>query len=286
MNYIYGYENLINKKWYIGQTTLPVKERHRLHMSSSFNEKASDYNCLFHKKIREYGAESFKLIILEEVEQKQDLDSRECFWIEEKQSFIRNDGYNMTIGGQKRKNNENYCDVRSAFDSEQIVEVINLIKNKNLSLTQIAKKFKVSLSLICSINTGKKYQQLNETYPLREKVHTVIDEQLVKEIILLLKENRANKEIADMFSIDDDVVYRINSGKAHKQNNENYPIRRIDNKTIRANRIKELLIENTLNNKKIADLFGCDPSVISNINYGKNYRDEKLIYPIRGNNKS
>ena len=37
-------------------------ERHRLHISGATHPKASDYNCLFHKKIREYGIDNFELI--------------------------------------------------------------------------------------------------------------------------------------------------------------------------------------------------------------------------------
>ena len=65
MNYIYGYRNKITNKWYIGQTSMTVEERHRLHLSSSNHEKASDYNTLFHKKIRQYGMNNFELITLE-----------------------------------------------------------------------------------------------------------------------------------------------------------------------------------------------------------------------------
>lgn len=36
-----------------------------------------------------------------------------------------------------------------------------------------------------------------------------------------------------------------------------------------------------LNNKEIADIVNCDPSVVSNINYGKTYFDENEIYPLR-----
>lgn len=39
--------------------------------------------------------------------------------------------------------------------------------------------------------------------------------------------------------------------------------------------------KNKINNKEIAKLTKCDPSVISNINYGKSYKDNSLIYPIR-----
>lgn len=283
MNYIYGYKNKINNKWYIGQTSMPIEERHRLHISGATHEKASDYNCLFHKKIREYGIDNFELEILEEVPNKSDLDEREQYWIEKKNSFVKNgNGYNLTTGGQYRKDNENYVDIRAKFQTqEEINQIITEIKNLDNSLVGLAEKYQVSLSLICLINSGKKYHQDNEKYPLRA-LKTKISDNVVKEIIILLKENYTNKEIADLFQIDDNIVYRINYGKAHKQNDEIYPIRKeLSKKEKRANKIKELLRENKLNNREIAELVKCDPSVVSNINYGKNYRDNSLNYPIR-----
>lgn len=283
MNYIYGYKNKINNKWYVGQTSMPIEERHRLHISGATHEKANDYNCLFHKKIREYGINNFELEILEEVPNKSDLDKKEQYWIEKKNSFVKNGkGYNLTTGGQYRKDNENYVDIRAKFQTqEEINQIIKEIKNLDNSLVSLAEKYQVSLSLICLINSGKKYHQDNEKYPLRA-LKTKISDNVVKEIIILLKENYTNKEIADLFQIDDNIVYRINYGKAHKQNDEIYPIRKeLSKKEKRANKIKELLRENKLNNREIAELVKCDPSVVSNINYGKSYRDNSLNYPIR-----
>ena len=148
-------------------------------------------------------------------------------------------------------------------------------------MVDIANKFNVSLSLICSINTGKKYYQENEKYPLRA-LKIKIDNNLVNDIIKLLKANYTNHEIAEIFQIDDDVVYRINYGKAHKKEDEIYPIRKeLSLREQRALKIKKLLKEGQLNNKQIATLLKCDPSVVSNINYGKNYYDKNIDYPIR-----
>ena len=282
MNYIYGYQNQINGKWYVGQTSMTVEERHRLHVSGATHEKASDYNCLFHKKIREYGIDNFKLVILEEVKNKEDLDEKEIYWIKEKHSFVRDNGYNLTIGGQKRKNNENYVDIRAVFQSEEDIKiVIEEIKDINNSLVDIANKYKVSLSLICMINTGKKYFSEKEQYPLRP-LKNKISNDIVLNIIALLQNNYSNKEIAEIFEIDPDIVYRINYGKAHKQKDFTYPIRKQLNKNqLRAIEIKKLLKEGKLNNKEIAKKVGCDPSVVSNINYGKSYKDNDLTYPIR-----
>lgn len=283
MYYIYGYRNKITGKWYVGQTTCEVKERHRLHLSSAYHQNANDYNCLFHKKIRQYGIENFELIILEQIKEKSLLDEREQYWINEKKSYVKDNGYNLTTGGQRRKDCEDYQDARAAFSKEQVQEVYEKIINSEDSLTKIANEYNVSLSLICCINSGKKYYNKELNYPLRKK-NQKITEKDVDDIISFLQLGLTNKEIAEYFNIDENIVYRINYGKAH-QRDIIYPIRKIDNKKQereeRANAIKELLKENKLNNKQIAKIFNCDPSVVSNINYGKNYYDKTLNYPIR-----
>ena len=201
MNYIYGYRNIKNNKWYIGQTSMKLQERHRLHISGATHEQASDYNCLFHKKIREYGIESFELVILEEVENKEDLDKKEQYWIKEKNSFVKNgQGYNLTSGGQYRKDNENYWDIRCALTKEQALEIIGKLQNTNIPQTDLAKQYNINVSIINQINSGKKYRLLkNESqYPIREKIKTITDEETVDTIIALLKEGYGNVEIAKM----------------------------------------------------------------------------------------
>lgn len=284
MNYIYGYQNKKNGKWYIGQTTMSIQERHRLHISGAFHEKASDYNCLFHKKIREYGIDNFDLMVLEEVSDIAKLDEKEQYWIKKKNSFVKDNGYNLTTGGQQRRANDDYIDARASFQTDkEIKQVISEIKDESNSLASLAKKYNVSLSLLCMINVGRKYHQIAEDYPLRP-IRIKIDDSLVLEIINLLKENWSNTEIANLFNIDTDIVYRINYGRAHKISGQTYPIRReLSKNELRANRIKKLLQESSLNNKQIANLVGCDPSVVSNINYGKNYHDDNLTYPLRKN---
>lgn len=186
MNYIYGYQNKITGKWYVGQTSRSIKERHRSHLSSAYHNTCNDYNCLFHKKIREYGIENFELILLEEVADKSLLDEREQYWIKEKHSFVKDNGYNLTTGGQQRKNNEDYQDIRQKFSNEEIKIIYELIKDENIKLTDIANEFNVSLSLICMINSGEKYHNNDLIYPLR-KQNIKISEEIADEIISLLK---------------------------------------------------------------------------------------------------
>lgn len=71
MGIIYCYTNLINNKKYIGQTINP-KLRQKAHLSSVYNEKASDYDSIFHRAIRKYKIENFKYEVL-----KDDLNTQE-----------------------------------------------------------------------------------------------------------------------------------------------------------------------------------------------------------------
>ena len=84
-----------------------------------------------------------------------------------------------------------------------------------------------------------------------------------------------------MLNIDTDIIYRINYGKAHKLQNQTYPIRKeLSEKEIRANKIKDLLKENKLNNKQIADML----FRIALLFRGRNYAKFNIvIYHGRGN---
>lgn len=289
MNYIYGYRNKINNKWYVGQTTMKLEERHRTHLSSATHEKASDYNCLFHKKIREYGIDNFELSILEEVVNKEDLDERERYWIKEKNSFVREgQGYNTTLGGQKRKNSEDYWDIRCSLTKEQALEIINLLSSTEMPQTEIAKQYNIHVGIVNQINSGKKYRLLQDTeYPIRQKTASFTSEEMVEAIITLLKQGYGNVEIANMLGngLHAGTVSAINIGDKHRRPNIIYPIRKETNnnknKKEKSEKIKKLLEEGQLNNKEIAEIIGCDPSVVSRINSGNTYKDQNRIYPIR-----
>lgn len=284
MSCIYGYQNKVNQKWYVGQTRQHLKERDRQHKSSAINKNSKDYNSPFHRALRKYGENQFELFVLEEVEEQSLLDSREQYWIREKESFSK--GYNATNGGQLQRGIEDtYFDSRCPIQSsDQLDSIIKDIKNPKLSVSEIAEKHNISKTLISMINNGKRFFDSSKTYPLRIfKRDRVNSEEMVK-IVEMLKNNCTNQEIAEYFNIDPNIIYRINYGKAYRQADITYPIRKeLSTKEKRALHIKRLLIEGQLNNKQIAELVGIDPSQVSNINYGKAYKDENLNYPLRKN---
>lgn len=94
---IYKYTNKINGKVYIGQS-LNLEERHKNHIRTSRSKGSNGYNYLIHKAFRKYGIDCFDYEIIEECK-KEKLNEREMYWIKHYRSYVKENGYNMTIGG-------------------------------------------------------------------------------------------------------------------------------------------------------------------------------------------
>jgi group I intron endonuclease len=76
MSIIYCHKNKINRKCYIGQTSRSIQDRVGTNPS-----KAYCNNTEFYGDIIKYGWENFETTILEVVEDDNDLNSRETYWI-------------------------------------------------------------------------------------------------------------------------------------------------------------------------------------------------------------
>lgn len=86
-----------NGKKYVGQT-ICFSKRDKQHRIDAYDKNSASYDCAFHRAIRKYGYDSFKLVILENNIPREMLDEQEIYWIKEMNSFGK-DGYNMTAGG-------------------------------------------------------------------------------------------------------------------------------------------------------------------------------------------
>ena len=87
---IYGLENYIDHKIYVGQTKRTLEERFNEH------KKADTY---IGNAIRKYGEENFLCIVLEECETQEELNEAEIKWIARLNCMTPN-GYNCTAGGE------------------------------------------------------------------------------------------------------------------------------------------------------------------------------------------
>lgn len=97
-----------SSKRYYGYSSLTLEERKINHL-----ERVKRGNkCRFFTAIRKYGEENFIWEIIEEhfAENKKDLHEilslREKFWIQKEKTYLREYGYNMTLGGDGRLGSE------------------------------------------------------------------------------------------------------------------------------------------------------------------------------------
>ena len=94
---VYKITNNINGKVYIGITIQGVDVRWYKHCSDA----NLDSTFPIHNAIRKYGKDNFKIEVIEEIE-NEDFDflkEREKYWIQYYDSYNREKGYNLTLGG-------------------------------------------------------------------------------------------------------------------------------------------------------------------------------------------
>ena len=137
MAYIYQITNDINGKIYIGKTEFSIEKRFKEHCADAFkdrNEKRPLYAAM-----RKYGVEHFHIELIEETDNPEE---REVFWIENKRSF--KNGYNATIGGDGKKYIDydlvisTYKEVKNAVHVAEMLgihpdSVYNILKANNIS---------------------------------------------------------------------------------------------------------------------------------------------------------
>lgn len=118
---IYKTTNLINGKIYIG------KDKYN-------NPDYYGSGLILNKSIKKYGKENFKKEIIEKCQSDNELNIKEKYWIEFYESYKKEIGYNLTLGGTGGN---------TILDSEKRKKVNEKIKEKNslLSKEERSKKF-------------------------------------------------------------------------------------------------------------------------------------------------
>lgn len=95
--------NKLNGKVYIGITTRTLRERIGSHISSS--RTSSSHNYYFSNAILKYGPDSFEWEIIDTGFSEDELNEKEIFYIDLYQSYLRENGYNLTYGGDGCRGN-------------------------------------------------------------------------------------------------------------------------------------------------------------------------------------
>ena len=79
MKVIYSIINIVNNKKYVG-SAINFEKRKRIHLSDLRN--GNHHSILLQRSWEKYGEENFIFVILEEVKNKEDLITREQWWID------------------------------------------------------------------------------------------------------------------------------------------------------------------------------------------------------------
>ena len=124
---IYKIENKVNGKVYIGQS-IDIEKRWKEHISCLNNR--THHNDYFQKSWNKYGADNFTFSIIEECKLSE-LDKKEIYWINYYESYIRDNGYNLTLGGEGNKQ----------ISEQMINEMCNLYDNEGYTTSDIAEHF-------------------------------------------------------------------------------------------------------------------------------------------------
>lgn len=270
MNYIYCYTNKINGHKYVGKTN-NLERRKIEHRSSANNPLSKEYNYLFHRKLREYGEENFIFSVLQKLEDSEDINKAECFWIEQLKAFVGDNqgGYNLTRGGEEIPS---IC-----LYEENIQEIKTAIKNK-IPFDKIKQKYGISISYISAINHGMYYRENNETYPLCKYYKDKDEINYIKE--LLINSSISMKELAKQLGISYSTIKKINSGSLWKDDKIDYPLRKISSGKQRAIEIQKMLL-NGASNEEIIAKTNVSTITVRRINNGESYKDNSLHYPLR-----
>lgn len=101
---IYKIVNTINSKIYIGKSQDDIEKRFQQHLRRLIND--THYNKHLQRSFNKYGAENFKLEILEIIYDKFLFNEREKYWINYYNSSNIQYGYNLTFGGDGGSPNE------------------------------------------------------------------------------------------------------------------------------------------------------------------------------------
>lgn len=272
---IYIISNDINNLCYIGQTN-NITLRWQQHKSAA---KTRTGNCAVDYAMADLGIEHFSIQILES--DVEDPDERERYWIGVKNTMAPN-GYNRSGGGTS--GNFGIISNSAKIRNETVLdEIRDAIQNTKMSFEVIGKKYGVSSAVISTINTGDAYYNSKFAYPLRESVYS---KEKFKRLVYALKyeTQKTLSEIAEEYDVDRSQLSKINQGKAHWVSWLQYPLRsgKVTNKACKlAPLIISDLRDSSMLQKDIAKKYGVSPSVVTQINLGRNYRQPDIKYPIR-----
>lgn len=160
---IYGIRNMVNGKWYIGQS-VNVDARIKAHLRALRDDY--HYNKHLRLAFRKYGEANFEFRVLEKTEEGL-LDIQERLWIVHYKSNQREFGYNLESGGHENKHHSE--ETKRKMTEDRIGLHPSDKTKRKLSEAGMGKHHsgerspKISEALRNSLSAKKHLQKLRET---------------------------------------------------------------------------------------------------------------------------
>lgn len=125
-------------------------------MYEAKHENLPMYNYPIHRAFRKYGKENFKFEIIEETDE---LDAREKYWIEFFNSI--EEGYNIVNGGGKGPSLPGELNPRARLTNQEVYEIRTRLLNKEMP-SSVYKDFqdKISESAFYKIWRGETWKEI------------------------------------------------------------------------------------------------------------------------------
>ena len=148
MAYIYQITNDINGKVYIGKTERSVEERWREHQRDRDKEYCK--NRPLYRAMNKYGIQHFHIETLEETDNPEE---REIYWIEQKRSFKH--GYNATLGGDGTPYLDHDLIIATYQKTNSIIETAKLCNCHEKSVSSILFFHNINKKTSAEVNLEK-----------------------------------------------------------------------------------------------------------------------------------
>lgn len=289
--FIYIYTNKINNHQYVGQTN-NLQKRYNGHKSDSFNPNSHSYNYPLHAAIRKYGLENFSFEVIEEVDNIEEANIREQYWIKEKHSHVSEGGYNITLGGEGNKRGtlswEELLNKGKLFSREEILDIQQRLINGE-KYNDIIDYYspRLNRTFLSNLNQGVNYKNPSLDYPLKKDFsgEGSFSKEEIAEIKKEIKNGISYSEIKQKHNIKSaGFISGINTGRYYFDKSEKYPL--IVKGCADKSWIRDCLydiIYSDLSLANIAKKYEKAESTIKKLGQGRANKQEYLIYPLRSN---
>lgn len=243
---IYCIENLVNHKKYIG-SSIDIYSRWKQHKTSLKGNK--HHSKRLNNSWNYYGEDNFKFYIIEKCS-KENLIVREQFYIDLYQSYNNNNGYNVQpIAGRSIYDGISIEDLKNEkckISYQQYLDINYFLCNTDLPILEISNIISVNDQILYKIYYGKLYKNIfnSNLFVKRNCINgekhynSVINEDMARNIIELLKQGFTNLETANKLNVNVGIVCDIRNHHSWKHLTEEivFP----PSKFIRPNKCKQI----------------------------------------------